>query len=55
MLTKQANGTIRNISLSTGVKSAVGSQAVDLYRTVIGLLQQIVTQLTQNASQSSKK
>jgi RHS repeat-associated protein len=56
MLTKQANGTISNISFSTGVKSAVGSQAVDLYRTVIGLLQQIVTQLvTQNSSQSSKK
>jgi len=36
MLTKQGNGTISNISLGTGVKSAVGSQAVDLYRTVIG-------------------
>ena len=45
MLTKQANGTISNISPSTGVEAAVGSQAVDLYRTVIGLLQQIVTQL----------
>jgi hypothetical protein len=52
LLTKAANGTVSNISVSTGVKSAVGSQAVDLYRTVIGLLTQIVTQLTQNSSQS---
>ena len=55
MLTKQGNGTISNISLGTGVKSAVGSQAVDLYRTVIGLLTQIVGQLSQNSTQSSKK
>jgi RHS repeat-associated protein len=55
MLTKQANGTISNISFSTGVKSAVGSQAVDLYRTVIGLLTQIITTLSQNSNQSSKK
>ncbi len=55
MLTKQGNGTISNISLGTGVKSAVGSQAVDLYRTVIGLLTQIVGQLSQSSTQSSKK
>lgn len=55
MLTKQANGTISNISVGTGVKSAIGSQAVDLYRTVIGLLTQIVTTLTQSSSQSNKK
>jgi hypothetical protein len=55
MLTKAANGTISNISFGTGVKSAVGSQAVDLYRQVIGLLTQIVTTLAQNNTQSSKK
>jgi hypothetical protein len=55
LLTKAANGTVSNISFGTGVKSAVGSQAVDLYRTVIGLLTQIVAQLSQAATQSSKK
>jgi hypothetical protein len=55
LLTKASNGTISNISFNTGVKSAVSSQAVDLYRTVIGLLAQVVTQLSQTAGQSSKK
>ena len=51
LLTKAANGTVNNISFSTGVKSAVSSQAVDLYRTVIGLLTQIVFTLTRNTNQ----
>jgi len=55
LLTKAATGTVNNISFSTGVKSAVGSQAVDLYRTVIGLLTQIVTTLSQNSTQSKNK
>jgi hypothetical protein len=55
LLTKAANGTVSDISFSTGVKSAVGSQAVDLYRTVIGLLTKIVAQLSQAATQSGKR
>jgi hypothetical protein len=54
LLTKGANGTVNSISFSTGVKSAVGSQAVDLYRTVVGLLKDIVSQLIQNSNQSNK-
>jgi RHS repeat-associated protein len=38
MLTKASNGTISNVSFSTGVKSAVGSQVAGLYRTAIDLL-----------------
>jgi RHS repeat-associated protein len=48
LLTKSANGTINNISIGSGVKSAIGSQALDLYRTVIGLLTQMVTTLQQS-------
>jgi RHS repeat-associated protein len=54
LLTKAANSTISNISLSTGVKSAVSSQAVDLYRTVVGLLTQIVTTISQAPTQYKK-
>jgi len=36
--TKTTNGTIGNISVSTAAKSAVGSQASDLYRTLSSLL-----------------
>jgi RHS repeat-associated protein len=55
MLTRGANGTISNVSVSTGVKSAIGSQAVDLYRTLVGILTQIVVTLSQNSTQASKK
>lgn len=35
-LTKAANGTISNISVNSAIKSAVGSQSSDLYRTFVG-------------------
>ena len=34
--TKMSNGTISNMSPGTGLKSAIGSQASDLYRTAVG-------------------
>ena len=36
MRTKAANGTIGGMSFNTALKSAIGSQASDLYRTISG-------------------
>jgi RHS repeat-associated protein len=36
MRTKAVNGTINNMSVNTALKSAIGSQVSDLYRTVAG-------------------
>jgi RHS repeat-associated protein len=53
--TKVANGTISNVSLSTGVKTAVGSQAASLYKTLVGVLVDLVRALsTQEPTQSKK-
>ena len=34
--TKMINGTVNGMSVNTAVKSAIGSQASDLYRTAVG-------------------
>jgi RHS repeat-associated protein len=53
--TKVANGTISNVSFSTGVKTAVGSQAASLYKTLVGVLVDLVRALsTQEPTQSKK-
>jgi RHS repeat-associated protein len=53
--TKIANGTISNVNLSTGVKAAVGAQASSLYKTLVGLLLDIVRNLSTSQSSQSKK
>jgi RHS repeat-associated protein len=53
--TKVANGTISNISFSTGVKTAVGSQAASLYKTLAGVLMDLVRALSSPEPTQSKK
>jgi RHS repeat-associated protein len=53
--TKVANGTISSVSFSTGVKTAVGSQAASLYKTLAGVLMDLVRALSTPESTQSKK
>ena len=63
ILTKGTNGTISNISVGTGVKAAVGSQASNLYQTLAGTLADLGRALTgllnsistSNSGNSSKR
>jgi len=38
MQTKQSNGTIGSVSYATGIKSAIGSQASNAYKTLVGIV-----------------
>jgi hypothetical protein len=53
--TKVANGTISNVSFSTGVKAAVGAQAASLYKTLVGSLLDLVRALSAPKQTQSNK
>jgi hypothetical protein len=53
--TKVANGTISNVSFSTGVKTAIGSQAASIYKTLVGVLLDLTRALSNTGQTQTKK
>jgi RHS repeat-associated protein len=55
ILTKGTNGTIQNITVGTGLKSAVGSQANDFFRTGVGTIIDSFASLITNKNTNKKQ